>query len=246
MKKVKNNRNDISLTIEARGLCKAYNIGGQKVDILQGANFSVNPGQLVVIIGVSGSGKSTLLNLLGGIDNIDSGDLTVCENSMKSMTESELTNFRFQNIGFIFQFYNLLPTLTALENVILGLQAGKTKGLDIKSQALEYLEKVGLAEKANKFPDQMSGGEQQRVAIARALVKKPPLILADEPTGNLDESTGEEIQQLFRAMSKEYGTTLVIVTHNPSFSRFADKILKLHNGKISEELLENISAKTGN
>ncbi len=221
--------------IEIENLSKSYLEAGQRHAILRGANLKIKRGEFVALLGASGSGKSTLLNLLSGIDLADQGAIWLDGQNIVSMSENQRTLFRRQHIGFVFQFFNLLPTLTVLENVTLPLElkSAPIKGAVAKAQ--ELLALVGLGGREGSFPDRLSGGEQQRVAIARALVHDPLLVLADEPTGNLDEDTGAQIMDLLETLSRSAGKNLVMATHNQDNARRADRILHLHEGKLVEE-----------
>lgn len=202
-----------------------------EVTALKDATFSIEKGELVVILGPSGAGKTTLLNILGGMDNATSGDYILNGKNVTKMNERELAKFRRNDIGFVFQFYNLMPSLTAYENVYLASSLVK-KHFD----PMEVLKLVGLEDRARNFPSQLSGGEQQRVAIARAIVKNPTLILADEPTGALDSKTGASIISLLHNICKEQKKTVIIVTHNKAISVIADRIIKVQDGKIISNL----------
>ncbi|NHJ01201.1 MAG: ABC transporter ATP-binding protein [Candidatus Heimdallarchaeota archaeon] len=216
--------------IQIAGLTKFYEQGEVAIPALNGIDLIIEKGQFIVILGPSGSGKTTLLNLVGGIDYKTEGSIIVNNQEITCLREKELTEYRKREIGFIFQFYNLIPTLTASENVEIAARLKFSQ--NARNKALAMLAEVGLAEKAHKFPSQLSGGEQQRVAIARALVKEPDLILADEPTGNLDSVTSDKILSVMVKACKERSTTFLIVTHNRSISKLADKIIYLKDGKI--------------
>lgn len=222
--------------IRIENISKYYSVEEVRADVINGANFSANEGELVVILGVSGSGKTTFLNLIGGLDSPNAGKITVDGIELTKLGRDELTYFRRDKIGFIFQFYNLLPTLTAEENIEAGLEILPWSRDEINAAAKEYLGIVGLSDKRNKFPSQLSGGEQQRVAIARALAKKPKLILADEPTGNLDIHTGEKIISTLKDLNKKFNTTLIIVTHNPKIGEIADRVVHIEDGKVIGEI----------
>lgn len=215
--------------IEFKNVVKVYGSEENQQIAVNHVGFSIDEGEFVVILGQSGAGKSTVLNMLGGMDQPTDGSIRIKENKIEQMSDNELSEFRANNIGFIFQFYNLLPSLTAYENVAL------TK--DIVKDALpaeEVLEAVGLKEHQNKFPSQLSGGEQQRVSIARAISKNPTIILGDEPTGALDSETGIAVLELLQKMCKEHKTTVIIVTHNAAFGDCADKVIRMKNGKLRE------------
>ncbi len=208
---------------------KSYKIGEKEYNALDGASFSVSKGEFVVVLGPSGAGKSTLLNLIGGMDEATSGEIIVNNRKISDYKEKELTKYRAENIGFIFQFYNILPTLTVLENVqIINDIVQKPRG------AKRVLKQVGLINHINKFPSELSGGEQQRVSIARAIAKDPQIILADEPTGALDSKTGAEVLKLLKEQCDRDNdrNTVIVVTHNTLISEIADRVIKLKNGKV--------------
>jgi putative ABC transport system ATP-binding protein len=214
-------------------LWKNYNRDGQEnMAALQGANLEIRAGEVVALLGKSGSGKSTLLNILAGIDRPSRGRVEVEGKDLETLGEGGRTQLRRRRIGFIFQFFNLLPTLTALENVSLSLELAGKLDLD---PALRALQSVGLEGKENRFPSELSGGEQQRVAIARALVKEPAIILADEPTGNLDTQTGNQVLTLLSGRCREFGTSLLMATHSPLTCQFSDRILRMVDGRVVEE-----------
>ena len=214
---------------------KSYLEGERRRTVLQDVCLRIQPGELVVLLGKSGSGKSTLLNLVSGIDAPDSGAIWVANRRLDQLSERERTLFRRRSIGFVFQFYNLAPTLTALENVLLPLELNGQRGSAARAAALTMLEAVGLADRANTYPDRLSGGEQQRVAIARALVHNPDLVLADEPTGNLDSDTGSQVLDLLDRLTRQVGKTLLMVTHSREMIGVADRVFQLRNGRILEE-----------
>lgn len=215
--------------IKFKNVKKSYTVGEKKFNALDGVNFSIPKGEFVVILGPSGAGKSTLLNLLGGMDNVTSGEIIVDGNVISDYNDNELTKYRAENVGFIFQFYNILPTLTVLENVeIVNDIVKKPKS------AKKILKEVGLEKHTTKFPNQLSGGEQQRVSIARAIAKDPSIILADEPTGALDSKTGVEVLKLLKKQcdANNGENTVIIVTHNSLIAEIADRIIRLKNGKV--------------
>ncbi len=212
--------------IEFKDVVKEYQMGELEITALDRASFSIEKGELVVIVGASGAGKTTALNILGGMDNATSGKVIVDKKDITRLKGRDLIKYRRDDIGFVFQFYNLVQNLTALENVELATQICKDS-LDPK----EVMEKVGLKDRINNFPSQLSGGEQQRVAIARAIAKNPKLLLCDEPTGALDYNTGKQILKLLQDTSRKENMTVVIITHNQAIAPMADKIIKFKNGK---------------
>ena len=214
--------------IEFTDVVRTYGEGGAKINALDGASFSVEKGELAVILGQSGAGKTTALNILGGMDSATSGTVVVDGRDISHVSESDLVLYRRADVGFVFQFYNLVPNLTALENVELATQICPDS-LDPE----ETLAKVGLAERLANFPAQLSGGEQQRVSIARALAKNPKLLLCDEPTGALDYQTGKQILQLLQDMCRVEGITVVIVTHNAALADMADRLIRFKSGKVT-------------
>lgn len=214
--------------IEFKNVSKKYYQGKITITALDKVNFSIDEGELVVILGPSGAGKTTLLNILGGIDTATSGTINVAGKNITKLNEHELTKYRRTDIGFVFQFYNLIQNLTALENVELAVQLCKDH-LDPK----EILTKVGLKNRLNNFPSELSGGEQQRVAIARSIAKNPKLLLADEPTGALDFKTGKQILKLLEDVCRKEKMTVIIITHNSILASMADKVIKINNGTVS-------------
>ena len=219
--------------IALKNLTMQYQEGVQQRTILNAVDASFPQGKFTVLLGQSGSGKSTLLNLIAGLDQPVAGEVWVANQNMTAMSEQERTLFRREHIGFVFQFFNLLPTLSLLENVMLPLQLNKIK--NAKSVAMEWLDRVGLADRYRAYPDRLSGGEQQRVAIARAMLHQPMLVLADEPTGNLDTHIGEQITALLLELVKAEKQTLVMVTHNPDMASLADKVYVLEEQKLHEK-----------
>ncbi|HSR33984.1 MAG TPA: ABC transporter ATP-binding protein [Anaerolineae bacterium] len=214
------------------GLSKGFQEGDQTRAVLRGADAEFAKGEFVAILGKSGSGKSTLLNLISGIDLVDRGDIWVSGLKLTTLNERQRTLFRRQNIGFVFQFFNLIPTLTVWENVILPLELAGMDNGEARSRAEALLEAVGLLDRRDTFPDRLSGGEQQRVAIARALVHDPLLVLADEPTGNLDENTGQQVMALLDRLTRQAGKNLILVTHSNKAAAYADRVLTLSDGKL--------------
>jgi putative ABC transport system ATP-binding protein len=225
--------------VEARGVDKVYDTGRVEVHALRGVSFSVERGEMVAIMGPSGSGKTTLLNCLSGLDQIDGGEVLIDGTGLGSMSDDERTDYRARRMGFIFQFYNLMPVLSAVENVELPLLVARVPGREARRKALAALELVGLADRATHVPDELSGGQRQRATIARALVNEPAIVWADEPTGDLDSENAEEVVALMRRLNRERGLTFLIVTHDISVGRATDRIVRMVDGEIvGEELLE--------
>lgn len=216
--------------IEFRNVVREYKTGNQAIRALDGMSFQMEKGELAVILGASGAGKTTALNILGGMDRVSDGEVLIDGQEISSFSEKELIGYRRNSIGFVFQFYNLVPNLTALENVELAQQISGS-GLNPR----EVLREVGLEERMENFPAQLSGGEQQRVSIARAIAKEPKLLLCDEPTGALDYETGKQILQLLQDLCRKNGMTVLIITHNSALAPMADRLIRLKNGKVSEE-----------
>ena len=214
--------------VEFQNVKKTYHMGEVEIHAVDGVDFEINEGEFVVVVGPSGAGKTTVLNILGGMDKATSGHVIVDGVDISSFNSRQLTSYRRDDIGFVFQFYNLVQNLTALENVELALQICKDP-LD----AREVLTDVGLQDRMLNFPAQLSGGEQQRVAIARALISKPAIVLADEPTGNLDSKTSSEVLGLLKRTSEEFHQTIVMITHNNDIARLADRIVRIEDGKIT-------------
>jgi putative ABC transport system ATP-binding protein len=215
--------------VSLRGVRKTYMEGGRRRHILNEVDLDIRAGEFFVLLGKSGSGKSTLLNLLSGIDRADAGSIIIGGADITRMDDRALTLFRRTQIGIVFQFFNLIPTLTVLENVTLPLELAGRRA-DQRARAL--LERVGLSGRELDFPDKLSGGEQQRVAIARALISEPSIVLADEPTGNLDEETGEKILALLLELTRSNGKTLIMATHNPEIVPLADRVCRIHEGRL--------------
>ncbi len=216
----------------ARELYKSYRLGNRQIDVLSGINLQVLRKEAVIIIGASGAGKSTLLHLLGGIDSPSSGEVVIEDRSLYSMSQSDRTKLRNETVGFVFQSYNLLPELDALENICIPSLLRGCKSAELKVKGMELLKAVGLADRSQHRPAELSGGEQQRVAIARALINRPKLLLADEPTGNLDSKTGESILDLLWNLRSLSETSLVLVTHDQQIARRGDRVLEIADGKI--------------
>ncbi|MDR1909151.1 MAG: ABC transporter ATP-binding protein [Spirochaetaceae bacterium] len=213
--------------VEFKEVCKYYRLGENRICAADHLNFGVEQGEFCVIAGPSGAGKTTLLNMLGGMDSCDDGEIYLDRREVSAFNESRLTEYRRYDVGFVFQFYNLIQNLTALENVELASEICRTP-----RDPRETLEAVGLAERMNNFPAQLSGGEQQRVAIARALAKNPKILLCDEPTGALDYNTGKLILKLLWESCRETGKTIIVITHNQAIGRMADRIIQVKNGRI--------------
>ncbi len=214
------------------GCTKRYGSGPVAVDALRGATLAIAPGEFVVILGPSGSGKTTLLNVIGGIEEATSGQVLVAGADISELSAEALTAYRRDKVGFVFQFFNLVPTLTALENVQL---LAEVTGRDAEARSRAALARVGLADVADRVPGQLSGGQQQRIAIARALVKEPPLVLCDEPTGSLDLDTGRQVLAVLRDLAREGHHTVLLVTHNSAIARMADRVVRLHSGTIASD-----------
>ncbi len=210
---------------------KSYGTGDSRVDVLKGINCGVNKGEICVLLGPSGSGKSTLLNILGGIDKADGGSVTIGEDKIENFNDKQLSQYRRKHLGYIFQSYNLVPNLTVRENIEVGAYLSD-KPLPID----ELIELLGLEAHKNKRPNQLSGGQQQRTSIGRAIVKKPDLLLCDEPTGALDYNTSKEILKLVEDINVKYGSTIVIVTHNVAISQMAHQVINLHDGRIRSDV----------
>ena len=213
-------------------LNKSYIVGAQRIHVLRDLELAVDKGEMLAIVGASGVGKSTLLHALGGLDRVDSGSIRIQDRELASMTDAALVEFRNRNVGFVFQFHHLLPEFDALENVEMPMRIAREPVGEAQSQATSLLTRVGLRERLRHRPGMLSGGEQQRVAVARALVMKPALLLADEPTGDLDETTADSLHALLRDMHAEYGLTSIIATHNPRLAAACDRVLRLELGQL--------------
>src|SRR6185436_11374712 len=218
--------------LTATSLNKSYQVGTQQLHVLRDLDLAVEKGEMVAIVGASGVGKSTLLHALGGLDRIDNGSIRIEGHELAAMSDAALVEFRNRNVGFVFQFHHLLPEFTALENVEMPMRIAREPVSEATARATALLTRVGLGERLPHRPGMLSGGEQQRVAVARALVMKPALLLADEPTGDLDETTADSLHALLREMHAEYGLTSVIATHNPRLAAACDRILRLELGQL--------------
>jgi lipoprotein-releasing system ATP-binding protein len=219
--------------VAVSALNKTYVVGSQTIHVLRDLDLEVAAGEMVAVVGASGVGKSTLLHLLGGLDRADSGAITVGDRNVTSMSDAVLVEFRNRNVGFVFQFHHLLPEFTASENVEMPMRIARLAAPEMRARAGELLRRVGLGERLVHKPGMLSGGEQQRVAVARALVMRPALLLADEPTGDLDEPTAEKLHALLREMHAEHGLTSVIATHNPQLAAACDRVLRLEHGRLA-------------
>ena len=225
----------MSVAVRARGVEKSYRDGVQRTEVLRGVDLALEPGDLAAIVGPSGSGKSTLLHLLGGLDAADGGEIEVAGQRLDRLTGAELAGFRNRTIGFVFQFQELLPDFTALENVLMPGRIAGRELAGLEQHARSLLEEVGLERRRDRFPSQLSGGERQRVALCRALLLEPPLLLADEPTGNLDPDSGERVFDLLIRLQQRRGTTALVVTHNPDLARRCARLLRLEGGVLRPE-----------
>jgi putative ABC transport system ATP-binding protein len=223
--------------IQAEKLTKIYGSGATAVTALDHVTLTIKEGEFVAVMGPSGCGKSTLLHLLGGLDKPSEGHVLIGGHNLTDLNDDRLTELRRRKLGFVFQFYNLIPVLNALENAALPITLDGVKPAEAKQKATEWLTRFGLADRLSNRPDQLSGGQQQRVAVARALVADPDVILADEPTGNLDTRASDEIAGLLRDVSKKYGRTVVMVTHDPRIAAYADRIIFLKDGKVIDETI---------
>jgi ABC-type lipoprotein export system ATPase subunit len=221
--------------VEAKKLVKTYETGAVKVNALKGVDLAVECGEMVAIMGPSGCGKTTLLNCLSGLDSIDGGDVLIEDVSLAAMSDRQRTDYRAAHMGFVFQFYNLMPVLTAVENVELPLLVSRVPSKEAREKALDALELVGLRSRANHVPDELSGGERQRTTIARSLVNDPAIVWADEPTGDLDSENAAEITDLMRHLNRERGLTFLIVTHDINVGRKADRIVRMLDGEVVED-----------
>jgi len=224
------NRNGVM--IDARGIRKTYASAGRPLTVLRDLDLSVAAGEMVAIVGASGVGKSTLLYVLGGLDRVDEGSVEIAGTNLTGMPDDQMVAFRNKTVGFVFQFHHLLPEFSALENAEMPLRIARRPVREARPRAEQLLQRVGLGERLEHRPGMLSGGEQQRVAVARALVMQPALLLADEPTGDLDEQTGESLHALLVEMHRDYGLTSVIATHNPRLAAACDRVLRLEGGRL--------------
>ena len=224
----------MTAAVTARGLVKSYDVGTTRLTILRELDLAVAAGEMVAIIGASGVGKSTLLHVLGGLDHPDQGVVTIGDANVTGMPDSARVAFRNRKVGFVFQFHHLLPEFSALENAEMPMRIARLPQDEARPRAEELLRRVGLGERLTHKPGMLSGGEQQRVAVARALMMKPDVLLADEPTGNLDERTADSLHELLREMHAAYGLTSIIATHNPRLASACDRVLRLESGRLQD------------
>ena len=218
--------------LAAKGIVKTYAVAGRALTVLRDLELAVERGEIVAIVGASGVGKSTLLHVLGGLDRADAGSVAIGETVLTSLSDAELVSFRNRQVGFVFQFHHLLPEFNAVENAEMPMRIARMPQSEARPRASELLQRVGLGERLDHRPGMLSGGEQQRVAVARALIMRPALLLADEPTGDLDEATAESLHELLREMHRDFGLTSVIATHNPRLAAACDRVLRLHEGQL--------------
>jgi lipoprotein-releasing system ATP-binding protein len=221
--------------VSAHGIVKSYTVGGASLVVLRDLDLDVEAGEMVAIVGASGVGKSTLLHVVGGLDRVDRGTMTIGGAELTSLPDAAVVAFRNRQVGFVFQFHHLLPEFSALENTEMPMRIARLPLGEARARAQELLERVGLAERLTHRPGMLSGGEQQRVAVARALVMRPSLLLADEPTGDLDEQTADSLHALLRDMHRAYGLTSIIATHNPRLAARCDRIVRLENGRLQAD-----------
>jgi lipoprotein-releasing system ATP-binding protein len=219
--------------LEARGIVKHYTVGGNTLNVLRELDLTVEAGEMLAIVGASGVGKSTLLHILGGLDRVNGGTVTVASTNLTTLPDADVVAFRNRHVGFVFQFHHLLPEFSAIENVEMPMRIARIAVGEARPRAEELLQRVGLAERTAHRPGMLSGGEQQRVAVARALIMRPALLLADEPTGDLDERTAASLHVLLRDMHAAYGLTSVIATHNPRLAEACDRVLRLEGGRLT-------------
>jgi lipoprotein-releasing system ATP-binding protein len=218
--------------VDVSALNKSYHVGSQRLHVLRDLSLDVQAGEMLAIMGPSGVGKSTLLHVLGGLDHADSGQIRIGETDITSLADTALVEFRNRHVGFVFQFHHLLPEFDAAENAEMPLRIARVSAGESRRRAVELLQRVGLGERLVHRPSMLSGGEQQRVAVARALVMRPRVLLADEPTGDLDEATAEALERLLREMHAEFGLTSIIATHNPRFAAACDRVLRMEHGQV--------------
>jgi lipoprotein-releasing system ATP-binding protein len=221
--------------VDVQGLNKVYQLGSQRIHVLRDLELHVTFGEMVAIVGASGVGKSTLLHLIGGLDRADSGRVIVADTDLGALDDTALVQFRNRNVGFVFQFHHLMPEFDAAENVEMPMRIARQSGSAARQRATDLLARVGLGERLKHRPSEMSGGEQQRVAVARALAMKPALLLADEPTGDLDETTADSLHELLKAMHAEQQLTSIIATHNPRLAAACDRVFRLERGQLHPE-----------
>jgi lipoprotein-releasing system ATP-binding protein len=219
--------------LEARGVTKSYTVGSQRLTVLRDLELAVEAGEMIAVVGASGVGKSTLLHVLGGLDAVDGGTIAVNGTELTQLADGERVAFRNRHVGFVFQFHHLLPEFTAIENAEMPMRIARLDVADARQRAGELLRRVGLGERLTHRPGMLSGGEQQRVAVARALIMRPTVLLADEPTGDLDEQTADALHALLREMHAAYGLTSIIATHNPRLAAACDRILRLEGGRLA-------------
>ena len=218
--------------IDVSGLTKGYPVGGTQLTVLRDLSLGVERGEMIAVVGASGVGKSTLLHVLGGLDRVDAGRVMIGDTEVTALPDAQVVAFRNRHVGFVFQFHHLLPEFTALENAEMPMRIARRPAAERRSRAMDLLQRVGLAERLEHRPGMLSGGEQQRVAIARALVMEPTLLLADEPTGDLDEHTADSLHALLREMHRERGLTSIIATHNPRLAAACDRVFRLEGGTL--------------
>jgi len=219
--------------LEAAGLVKSYPVGGRSLTVLRDLDLQVEAGEMLAIVGASGVGKSTLLHVLGGLDRVDQGRIAIDGRELTTMPDPEIVAFRNRHVGFVFQFHHLLPEFNAVENAEMPMRIARMPLTEARPRATELLKRVGLGERLHHRPGMLSGGEQQRVAVARALVMRPAVLLADEPTGDLDEATADSLHLLLREMHQAYGLTSIIATHNPRLASACDRVLRLEGGRLA-------------